>query len=447
MNQALKKSCRAQLTKLVNQANELLSAESFDVREAAVLVSRLKSTNDSLNKINKEVASEIPVEQIESECEKIIEYEDKAVAAIAGLEYEAARVGGSGARVVSVADEVASVTSATGAAQDRLRPEGPSTQCKRALKKSPARLCKKVSVTLKSEYSDELITINAVEVPEICFDSLCTPSLEDPAIYNFSIKFSLADSPNFNTKTVPGISILIGADYYWKIVTNNTQKITESLMGIETKFGWTIHGVGGGHPNEYAFAVSVNVANILHVQCEVKDNDFDLKNFWTLESIGIDNVKVTESLQTDKFMTSNVTFDNNRYCVSLPWKDQCVGVDSNFNGALNRLKSLTRRLANTGKFEEYDNAIREYIDNDCAELSPRVPDSNKTYFMPHRAVYRDDKDTSKIRVVFDASAHAPGLPSLNDVLLPKKSILTDRIIWNAHILTKHGGFFFFCTFD
>ncbi|KAJ8956190.1 hypothetical protein NQ318_020742 [Aromia moschata] len=281
--------------------------------------------------------------------------------------------------------------------------------------KSPARLCKKVSVTLKSEYSDELITINAVEVPEICFDSLCTPSLEDPAIYNFSINFSLADSPNFNTKTVPGISILIGADYYWKIVTNNTQKITESLMGIETKFGWTIHGVGGGHSNEYAFAVSVNVANILHVQCEVKDNDIDLKNFWTLESIGIDNVKVTDSLQTDNFMTNNVTFDNNRYCVSLPWKDQCGGVDSNFNGALNRLKSLTRRLANTGKFEEYDNAIREYIDNDCVE-PPRVPDSNKTYFMPHRAVYRDDKDTSKIRVVFDASAHAPGLPSLNDVL-------------------------------
>nr|CAH7759087.1 unnamed protein product [Callosobruchus chinensis] len=36
--------------------------------------------------------------------------------------------------------------------------------------------------------------------------------------------------------------------------------------------------------------------------------------------------------------------------------------------------------------------------------------------MPHRAVYRDDKDTSKIRIVFDASAHAPGLSSLNDML-------------------------------
>ncbi|KAJ8932472.1 hypothetical protein NQ318_023341 [Aromia moschata] len=139
-------------------------------------------------------------------------------------------------------------------------------------------------------------------------------------------------------------------------------------------------------------------------------------------------------------MTNNVTFDNNRYCVSLPWKDQCVGVDSNFNGALNRLKSLTRRLANTGIFEEYDYAIREYIDNDCAELSPRVPDSNKTYFMPHRAVYRDDKDTSRIRVVFDASAHAPSLPSLNDVLLQGENLVPNllRMLMN-HRVEKDNG--------
>ncbi|KAJ8933389.1 hypothetical protein NQ318_003038 [Aromia moschata] len=71
---------------------------------------------------------------------------------------------------------------------------------------------------------------------------------------------------------------------------------------------------------------------------------------------------------------------------------------------------------------------------------PRVPDSNKTYFMPHRAVYRDDKDTSKIRVVFDASAHAPGLPSLNDVLLQGENLVPNllRMLMN-HRVEKDNG--------
>lgn len=289
--------------------------------------------------------------------------------------------------------------------------------------KAPARLCKKVSVILKSNYNDELVTINAVEVPEICFDSLVPPSLEDPSIYEFSINFPLADSYNFNVEALPGISLLIGADCYWKIVSNNTQNVTDNLMGIDTKFGWTIHGVNSGHYDEYAFAVNVNVANILHVQCEQVDNVLDLKRFWDLEAIGIDNANVTEKSQTNNFMSDNITFENNRYRISLPWIDPSVHLNTNFNGALNRLKTLTRKLANNGKLKEYDSAVREYMNNDCAELSPEVINSNRTYFMPHRAVYRNDKDTTKIRVVFDASAHAPGLPSLNDVLLQGENLV------------------------
>ncbi len=42
--------------------------------------------------------------------------------------------------------------------------------------------------------------------------------------------------------------------------------------------------------------------------------------------------------------------------------------------------------------------------------------SKKCYYMPHHPVVRLEKDTTKPRVVFDASSHATGTKSLNNNL-------------------------------
>ena len=42
---------------------------------------------------------------------------------------------------------------------------------------------------------------------------------------------------------------------------------------------------------------------------------------------------------------------------------------------------------------------------------------SKTHYLPHHAVIRDDKDTTRVRIVFDASAKVTqNSPSLNNVL-------------------------------
>nr|CAH7762629.1 unnamed protein product [Callosobruchus chinensis] len=268
--------------------------------------------------------------------------------------------------------------------------------------RTPARVCRKVSLTLKSLHSNELKHITAIEVPHICFDNLDSPTLDDSSIYEFSTNFRFRVDET--TNVAQAISLLVGADYYWKIVTGNTQKITSRLMGVESVFGWVLHGVSQGQSREHEFSVGLNIASVLCTEVEHNADAMDLKHFWT-------------SNRSELVLTlNNITYRNERYQVSLPWKETDICLDSNYKGALCRLTNLTRKLVNSDKIIEYDNTMREYLNNECAERSPNQSVVNRTYFMPHRAVYRDDKDTTKMRIVFDASAHAPGLPSLNEVL-------------------------------
>ncbi|XP_049271888.1 uncharacterized protein LOC125758594 [Rhipicephalus sanguineus] len=66
----------------------------------------------------------------------------------------------------------------------------------------------------------------------------------------------------------------------------------------------------------------------------------------------------------------------------------------------------------------YDQAVRNYLDAGHAEEAPELgePPQGPIYYMPHRGVVRPGSETTKLRVVFDASSKAAGKLSLNDVL-------------------------------
>ena len=54
-----------------------------------------------------------------------------------------------------------------------------------------------------------------------------------------------------------------------------------------------------------------------------------------------------------------------------------------------------------------------------------MTDSNTSYVyhLPHRAVVRDERETTKVRLVFDASAKYKRFPSLNELLDPGPCLL------------------------
>ncbi|XP_064475284.1 uncharacterized protein LOC135389165 [Ornithodoros turicata] len=66
---------------------------------------------------------------------------------------------------------------------------------------------------------------------------------------------------------------------------------------------------------------------------------------------------------------------------------------------------------------EYDTTIRQYLNDGHAEkVDIKANADGPVFYLPHRDVFRPDKASTKVRIVFDASSSASDCPSLNDCL-------------------------------
>ena len=72
---------------------------------------------------------------------------------------------------------------------------------------------------------------------------------------------------------------------------------------------------------------------------------------------------------------------------------------------INRLRQLHRKLKGDERLCEYNNVIKQHTKDGIVErvLDQNEPDEG-TYYLPHHGVNRSDKETTKLRVVFDGSA-------------------------------------------
>ncbi|XP_037930941.1 uncharacterized protein LOC119665768 [Teleopsis dalmanni] len=272
---------------------------------------------------------------------------------------------------------------------------------------------KRVILKVQSQYSDEIKEIYASVVQNICADVIPVPG----DIYD-KIK-NMAENVVTNVKQMTGINLLIGQDNYWQFNSDNCEYITENLVAVETFFGWTIQGC------------SDNQTQTKYVLNVIEDsNDFDVSKFWDLESVGIKSYPEC----TKPLKKANLAKINGRYTVSLPWKyDKDVYLHNNKNNALNRLKTLSSKLfKDHNKLIEYDTGIHELIKSGIAEEVPDGHSNERTYYMPHRPVYREDKITTKMRIVFDASSSNPGMdPSM--ICLIQNDRDSHRFLWYKNL--------------
>lgn len=111
-------------------------------------------------------------------------------------------------------------------------------------------------------------------------------------------------------------------------------------------------------------------------------------------------------------------FVQGHYKVGLPWKlskPEC----KNYGLCVKRLNQLkSRLLKEPSLMTEYDTIFKTQFGKGIIERVPSSElDSKQCHFLSHHCVIREDKDTTKLRIVFDGSAKSNfGMHSLNDYL-------------------------------
>ena len=103
--------------------------------------------------------------------------------------------------------------------------------------------------------------------------------------------------------------------------------------------------------------------------------------------------------------------------MSLPWKKFHDPLPDNYELILKQLHGLLRWLRqNPTILHEYNAIIQDQISKSIVQIVADKEDvsSGKVHYLPHHAVIRKDKETTKVRVVYDASARSSRLSLTQD---------------------------------
>ncbi|XP_050359346.1 uncharacterized protein LOC126779442 isoform X4 [Nymphalis io] len=220
----------------------------------------------------------------------------------------------------------------------------------------------------------------------------------------------LAD-PNFNVPSA--VDILVGAEVFWEVLSKNYIDLGKNLPKLhETRFGWL---VSGSIPHQS------KQKSIFNHFCHHTNVTPDLTQFWELDNVSSKHSYSLEERACEQiFKQTTVRNNDGGFVVTMPLKGDPSNLGQSYLHAKNRFLSLERRFRRDPIFKRhYIEFMREYENLGHMTLdshSTSVPEISKfQYFIPHHGVVRDSSTTTKLRVVFDASASTSSGVSLNDI--------------------------------
>lgn len=212
---------------------------------------------------------------------------------------------------------------------------------------------------------------------------------------------------DLDTKDQLPIHVVLGSGEYARVKTETKPQIGQDGEPVaeKTKLGWFIMSPGSEFDHNTMLLTQTSQS--------------DYEDLCRLDILGLaDTPEHDQSFVHAEFKEQLQRSPEGWYETGLPWRGNHPGLPTNKQGSLRRLSSLTRKLQRSNLTGEYDGIIREQLQNNVVEVAP-VEVVGKEFYIPHKAVIRETAETTKMRIVYDASARAtPESPSLNECLYP-----------------------------
>lgn len=206
------------------------------------------------------------------------------------------------------------------------------------------------------------------------------------------------------------VDLLLGADVFPYVVSGEKKEgsITQPIA-LSTVFGWVLMGTTSNTPAKMSVTMCATTESV----------DRTLQRFLEIEDVPTVVKSSPDEEDCERIYTNTTSrLPCGRYKVHLPFKPNPPVLGESRDQAAQRLFQLEKRLEKSPELRnEYNEAMRDYLRaGHMSKVNPTLTDSQTSYYIPHQAVIRPESSTTKMRIVFDASAKTSSGRSLNDNL-------------------------------
>lgn len=239
---------------------------------------------------------------------------------------------------------------------------------------------------------------------------------------NIPSHIALAD-PSFNK---PGpVDILLGQEIFWDLLCIGQIRSAGLPTLQKTRLGWIVGGrlVGDQHVSNNRKELFCNLAT-----AEVVDQQ--LQRFWHLEETPkVKHLTSEELTCEDHFKTHTRRDPDGRYVVKMPLISDASDLGDSREMAMRRFMHLERKLQRSPDIQEqYKAFMAEYLELGHMEVVNNERQlCEPEYFLPHHPVMKISSSTTKLRVVFDASARTTSGKSLNEIQMVGPTVQSDLV--------------------
>lgn len=265
----------------------------------------------------------------------------------------------------------------------------------------------RISVKFESTTSGYSSRLEAYVLPNIIPPQ---PSRSfDTSSWSIPNKISLAD-PQFYTSAK--VDVLLGAEFYFQLLLSGEINLAKDQpIFRNTKLGWVASGLMRENTVQNPTCA---------VFCEEELSIGSLvEKFWKIEDISPESSLTTAEEACENHFIQTVTRNaEGRFVVRLPLSADVATLGESRSTAYSRFLALERRLQKNNHLRKhYKEFMNQYESlGHMARIDPQHIKGPHCY-IPHHCVLRPESSTTKLRVVFDASAKTSTNRSLNDNLL------------------------------